>query len=62
MQLLTKNSGHVEQLTKTSNRNKNSQYFQKPIKQPLEQSGDEILTSCLPTGGKIQPVKKGPRG
>ena len=31
------------------NRNKNSQHFQKPIKQPLEKSGDTIL-------------KKGPRG
>jgi hypothetical protein len=35
---------------------------QKPIKQPLEKSGDKILTRCLPTGGTNQPIKKGPRG
>ena len=49
-------------LPKTSNRNKNSQHFQKPIKQPLDKSGDKILTRCLPTGGRNQPIKKGPRG
>ena len=44
------------------NRNKNSHYFQKPIKQPLEKSEDKILTRCLPTRGKKLPIKKGPRG
>ena len=41
---------------------KNSQHFQQPIKQPLEKSGDTILTRCLPTRGKKQPIKKVSRG
>ena len=36
--------------------------LQKPIKQPLEKSGDNILTRCLLTGGRIQLTKRGPRG
>ena len=49
-------------LPKHSNRNKNSQHFQKPIKQPLAKSGDTILTRCLPIKGRNQPIKKVPRG
>jgi hypothetical protein len=39
---------------KILNRNKNSQHFQKPIKQPLATSGDNILTRCLPIKGRNQ--------
>ena len=49
-------------LPKHSNRNKNSQHFQKPIKQTLAKSGDNILTRCLPIKGRNQPIKKDPRG
>ena len=34
----------------------------KTIKQPLEKSGDKILTRCLPTGGRNNLIKKGPSG
>jgi hypothetical protein len=43
-------------------RTNNPQHFQEPIKQPLEKSGNTILTKCLPTGGRNQLIKKGPRG